>query len=102
MDEEMGDVGDGPQPDPSLEEELVNQFGSEILHNSPHTPPGEDDTHEEDNEYGDDELQGSSDECYGAMDLSGPSRHHVSDSDGEVETNPLRAILKQRQVFHKS
>jgi hypothetical protein len=102
MEVDMLDAGTGPPPEPTLEEELVNNFGSEILHNSPRTPPGEEDIPDEGTEYDeDDNMDGAgsaeySDEFLGAMDLTQTGRHRVSDSEGEGDENPLRTIINRR------
>jgi hypothetical protein len=92
----------GPPDNPTLEEELVQQFGPGVLRVSPEhqvdAPSVDlgdpDDFVPEDEEDNGEYHEGSEyEENYSAIDLS-RSHHHVSDSE-EEESNPLRAMIRR-------
>jgi hypothetical protein len=103
MDDDSVLDGAGPPEPPSLEEELVQQFGPEVLRNSPRTPPGtppEDDDEdpdryeEEDFEEPDPQYDPEYESFHGVVDLS---KRRRSESEDEGTSNPLRKILRQHQ-----
>jgi hypothetical protein len=94
-----------PPGDPSLEEELVHQFGPGVLRDSPPHDRSSDeiDVDGEDEEVNEDEDSQYPEDSINydhVIDLSG-SRHHVSDSEDE-DLNPLRTLIRKKQKVRSS
>jgi hypothetical protein len=93
MDEESHNEDQGPPPVPSLEEELVVNFGPNIL------DPSDQHMEEDDGEFEEGSFTEPSDygDPYGPIDLTHSRPHRLSDSEEEeAEPNPLRRLIRKQ------
>jgi hypothetical protein len=99
MESDLG-VDEQPSAVPSLEEELVQQFGPNVMTVDNSIIDGEG-TEEVDDEASEEVDMTEFIDDSAPMDLTAGSHHISSDSDDdeeEPEENPLRALIKQNKV----